>query len=279
MMKERIQFKNMVTERLSHIDADALAFNKDEFWTIQREYEYIEYYSIEKRLMNTALALHLAVGLHNGSYRKSTITKNNQTYKLPYVIHCLWVCRMLADLSVPVTHYEEDILLASALCHDMIEDVDFPDGGRELYAKYGLDPQIYKIVKLLSKRYDFTDEQEHAFFHNIESNKLALLVKLSDRCHNVEDLYNRPSWKVHEYVGETRKFFIPMCEYGLEHYEDIYTTLQILHEKLINLTQAAEVLVDRYDQRKEALLKELDRLKEEQKHLRQEWEALWKDPQ
>ena len=274
-MKEILQYRDEIRAILNQIDPKALAYNSEEFWTIQREFEYLEYYALEHRLTNTAIALRLAVGLHNGSYRKSTITKNGQTYKLPYVIHCLWVCKMLADLNVPVSKNEEDILLASALCHDMIEDIDFPDGGRELYTKYHLDPQVYEIVKLVSKRYDFTEDEEKEFFHKIESHKLALLVKLSDRCHNVEDLYNRSLWKVHEYVGETRKFFIPMCEYGLAHYPDLHTTLQIFHEKMINLTQAAEILADRYDSREKELLKELEELKKENENLRKAWYELW----
>lgn len=274
-MKARIEFRNQINAILATIDPEALAHNEAEFWTIQREFEYLEYYALEHRLQNTAIALHLAVGLHNGSYRKSTITRNGQTHKLPYVIHCLWVTKMLADLSVPVSHDEEDILLAAALCHDMIEDVDFAEGGAEMYTQYHLDKRVYDIVKLVSKRYDFTDEQEQAFFQTIAENKLALLVKLSDRCHNIEDLYNRSTWKVHEYVGETRKFFMPMCEYGLEHYSDILTTLQILKEKMNNLSSAAELLVDEYERREKELLRELEQLENENKALRAEWKELW----
>ena len=266
VMRERIEFRNMIKSTLASMDQEALAHNSEEFWTIQREFEYLEYYAFENRLKNTSLALYLAVGLHDGSYRKSTISRNGQTYRLPYVIHCLWVCKMLADLSVPIPKDEEDILLAAALCHDMIEDIDFTDKGRELYSVYGLDPKVYETVKLVSKRKDFTEEEEKEFFHNI---------KLSDRCHNVEDLYNRSSWKVHEYVGETRRFFIPMCEYGLKHYPELNTTLQIFNEKMINLTQAAEILVDRYELREKEMEAELEALRRENTALRKEWARLW----
>lgn len=274
-MKERIAFREKINDILAQIDSEALSREESEFWTIQREYEYLEYYANEHQLVNTAIALPLAVGLHNGSYRKSTISRNGQTHKLPYVIHCLWVTKMLADLTVPIPNEEKDILLAAALCHDMIEDISFPEKGREIYTQYHLDPQVYETVKLVSKRYDFTEEEEQNFFHQIESNKLALLVKLSDRCHNIEDLYNRSSWKVHEYIDETRKFFIPMCEYGLAHYPDIHTTLMIFYEKMENLTRAAEILVDRYEQREKELLKELETLQQENQKLRQQWRNLW----
>ena len=274
-MEERIQFRDRINSVLANMEPDALAYNESEFWMIQSTFEYIEYYTIENHLYNTALALRLARGLHDGSHRKSTLIKNGEAYRLPYVIHCLMVCRMLADLNIPISTEENDILLASALCHDMIEDVEFPDHGEELYTKFGLDRRVYETVKLVSKRKDFTEEEERAFFHNIEANRLALLVKLSDRCHNVEDLYNRSLWKIHEYIGETRKFFLPMCSYGMQHYPELISTLQILQEKMMHLTRAAEILAERYGKRIQELEDEYRELKREQESLRREWIRIW----
>ncbi|MBQ0070517.1 MAG: HD domain-containing protein, partial [Spirochaetales bacterium] len=191
-------------------------------------------------------------------------------------IHCLMVCRMLVDLNLPLSSEEEDITLASALCHDMIEDIPFPKKGRELVDVFGLDKRIYEIVKLLSKRKDFTEEEEKAHFHAIESNRLALLVKLSDRSHNVEDLYNMSQWKVHEYIGETEKFFHPMCDYGTQHYPEVVQVLEILRNKILSLTQVSEVLVDRLALREKELQDERDALKRENEELRAELSAVWR---
>lgn len=274
-MKERMTFRDSVREILQGMDPQDLQFDESEFWMIQSPYEYIEFYARNRELLNTAIALPLARGLHNGGHRKSSIVRNGKSHRLPYVIHCLIVCRILVDIKVPLTKEEEDILLAAALCHDMIEDLPFPEQGKELYTQYHLDPRVYETVKLVSKRKDFTREEEQAYFHHIAENKLALLVKLSDRSHNVEDLYNMSVWKVHEYIGETEQYFLPMCAYGLEHYPELRKTIEILQDKILCLTRASQILVDRCEAREQELHAQLESLRQENAALRETYRALW----
>lgn len=274
-MKSRIAFRNKVDAYLKTLDERTLSYNKDEYWMIFSVYEFLEYYSFENRLWNTCIALSLARGLHDGTYRHSAITKNGSTYRLPYVIHCLYVCRMLADLNIPIDAEEKDILLASALCHDMIEDIPFPKHGLEMVEDFHLDPRVYETVKLVTKRRDFTEEQEIAHFRAIMENKLALLVKLSDRSHNVEDLYNMSVEKIHEYVEETRRYILPMCDYGFAHYPELAATIAILKDKITCLTETAEIMVDRYEQREYELRGQLKELRMENEKLFRTLNELW----
>lgn len=276
-MDSRTKYKKKVAEILEGIGQDTLRYDEHEYWMIQSAYEYIEYYADRNMLVNTTVALQLARGLHNGDHRKASIMKDGNTYRLPYVIHPLLVCRMLLDLRMPLAKEEEDILLAAALCHDMIEDIPFLHHGRELMIQYGLHPKVYETVLAVSKRKDFTEEEERAFFQSINENKLASLVKLSDRGHNVEDLYNMSAAKVREYVGETNKFFIPMCNYAKEHYLDVYPAIRILEDKIICLTEAAGTLVDQFEAKEQSLKERAEKLRAENEALRQEWKKLWKD--
>lgn len=273
--EERKQFRASVKTALEQINPDYLSYDETEFWMIQSPYEYIEYYAVENRLYNTALALPLARGLHDGTHRKSSIVKHGVSYRLPYVIHCLIVCRILLDIGVSLPKEEEDIVLAAALCHDMIEDIPFPNHGKELITECHLDPRVYETVKLVSKKKGFTLEEEQAHFQAIMENKLSLLVKLSDRSHNVEDLYNMSAWKVHEYINETKNRILPMCKYGLEHYPELYATLKILQDKIRSLTQAAVILVDRYEAREQELREQVRLLKEENAALKKQFKELW----
>lgn len=274
-MKSRIEFRNEVNTILSGFHPDTLRYDESEFWMIRSLYEYIEYFALANGLRNTAIALPLARGLHDGTHRKSTLMLDGKEYRLPYVIHCLRVCTILIHMDIPLPEDELDVLLAAALCHDMIEDIPFPHHGTELTTVYHLDPRVYETVKLVSKRNDFTDEEEQAFLHGIEENPLALLVKLSDRSHNVEDLYNRSVWKVHEYIGETRNLFLPMCEYGKSHYPALVKAIEILEDKIVSLTRASEILVDRCEAREAELQERLNDLKAENESLRREYQALW----
>lgn len=275
-MKYRIAFRKKVEEFLRGLDQNALAYNKDEYWMIFSEYEFLEYYSFENRLWNTCIALPLARGLHDGTYRRATITRNGTDHRLPYVIHCLRVCRMLAYLNLPVPREEQDILLAAALCHDMIEDLPFEKNGRELTEEYCLDPKVYEIVRLVSKRKNFTEEETREHFRAIQENRLALLVKLSDRSQNVEDLYNMRVDKIHEYIDETNRYILPMCQYGMTHYPELWTTLRVLQDKILCLTQTAETMVDHYETREQELRRQLKELRAENAKLFETLGILWK---
>lgn len=275
MTKEQLDFQKRIRSILSEIGPETFVYDDREYWMIQQPYEYIEFYAAEQCLVNTSIALPLARGIHNGSHRKSTITRDGNSYKLPYVIHCLLVCRMLIDLHLPLSHEEEDWVLASALCHDMVEDIPFPHHGKELYELYHLDKRVYETVKKVSKRKDFTLEEEQAHFRGIQEDKLALLVKLADRGNNVEDLYNMSVWKIHEYIGETRKYFIPMSHYGIEHYPDVVNAIHILLDKMELLTSVAEIMVDRFEEKRMQLTEQIKHLRVENDALRAEWKALW----
>ena len=274
MMKDRIAFRARVEAYLQGLDEHALAYNKDDYWMIFSVYEFLEYYFFEHRLWNTCIALPLSRGLHDGTYRRATVTKNGSVYRLPYVIHCLKVCRMLADLRVPLSH-EEDILLAAALCHDMLEDLPLSRGGQELVDDYHLDPRVLETVKKVTKRKDFTEAETAAHFARIEEDKLALLVKLSDRSHNVEDLYNMSVEKVHEYVQETRRYVLPMCEYGFAHYPELSSAIGVLKDKIQCLTETAETMVDHYEIRELELRRQLKELRAENTRLFTRLNQLW----
>lgn len=261
-------FMQKIKEILDEIDPEILSYYEDEFWLYERYYDYVKRYAAERRLYCTAVALPLVRGLHNGIYRKSSIVKDGVSYRLPYVIHCLKVCCTLIDLALPLETEQLDTVLASALCHDLIEDIDFPNGGTELYTDYHLSEKIYETVKVLSKRRDFTEEEHKAYFRNIQENPLALLVKLADRGNNVEDLYNMSIWKVHEYVQETRIRIFPMCSYARSHYPEIMSSFVILQDKMKTLTEIAEVLVNRYEEQDAKLLGRLEVLQEENLKLR-----------
>jgi len=274
-VEKRKDFLKRVNEALERMDTNVLSYNQEEYWMIRSAYEYVEYYASSNQLWNTCLALPLARGLHDGTHRKASVIKEGEIYRVPYLIHPLEVCRMLIDLQIPISKQKEDILLASAMCHDMLEDIPFEQNGMELITEFHLDPEVLETVKLVSKRQDFTEEEEREFFTKIEGNELATLIKLSDRGNNVEDLYNMSLWKVHEYASETRKFFVPMCEHARENYPELLLPVQMLQNKMVTLINAAETLADRYAKREAEFETQLKELREENVRLRRKWQELW----
>lgn len=267
-MADKTVFSQRVKQALDAIDKDYLSYDKSEFWMIERRYQYVKNYAMEKQLYNTSIALPLVRGLHDGAHRKGTVLLEGEPHRMPYVIHCLMVCRMLIDLQLPLSKEDEDILLASALCHDVIEDIDLPEHGKEIYLKFGMDPRVYDTVLLVSKRKDFTEEEHQIYFRKIAENRLSLLIKLSDRGNNVEDLYNMKIWKIHEYIGETRTYFYSMCDYGAEHFPELETGIEMLREKMLTLTETAEIFADRLESREKKLRGQLEVLQAENQRLK-----------
>lgn len=273
-MENLSDFRKRVKEQLSKIDPKTLSYNEDEFWLVRVPYEFLEYFAESNRLYNTMIALHLARGLHNGTYRKLPVVRNGEIYKQPYLIHCLSVSKMLSDMWFPFSDEEKDILIASALCHDMIEDVPFENGGKELYKVFGLDKRVYEIVKLVSKKKNPTEAEEEEYFSGIRNNRLALLVKLSDRGHNVSDLYNMKEWKIEEYIGETRKRYLPMCEYARENYPELTDVIEIMQDQIVVQTKTVQMLMEKHKKNVAKLNDELSLLREENAKLRQSFTTL-----
>ena len=240
-------------------------FNEKEEFLYVKPYAFIKGYALGRNLTNTLIALPLARYIHNGQYRKGLTEINGVKYKLPYILHCLKVCSTLISLNLPFPNEELDILFAAALLHDTLEDggEKIQDYGMEFVTEYGLDLRVLEIIKALSKNSGATDEELNVYFNKIKRNKFTLLIKLADRSHNVEDLYNMSIDKLHKYVKETRTFIYPLVTYGKSVYPEISNALTILKSKIVSLTELTEIICVKYEEEENEKEREIEELKKE----------------
>lgn len=236
------------------------SYNTDESFLYDKTYIFIKGYATALNLNYTLKALPLVRKFHNGQYRKGEVIVDGKTYKLPYVLHVLKVCSTIISLHLPLSNEELDILLAAALLHDSFEDCKeyFPTGTTDLMTVYDFPKSIYNIVLLVSKNPNSTDEELDEYFNKIKKNKFALIIKLTDRSHNVEDLYVMKPEKLHKYVRETREWIYPLTTYGKANYPEFSNGFTILKAKIVSLTECTETIINIYE-------KELADLKEELK--------------
>ena len=231
-----------------------------------KTYCYIQGFSSGRNYINTLKALPLAEEFHAGQYRKGKVIVDNKLVRLPYVVHVLKVCNTLMNLKLPLNEHELDILYASALLHDIIEDCKdkLPKGGIELVKDNGLDTEILEIIQLLSKRSGATEEELLEYFNAIKYNKLAVLIKLADRGHNVETLSSMKLEKIHKYTKETRDYIYPLCSYAKRHYPEITNGVTILKSKIVSLTEETETLLSMFEHEKgkEPIHKEQEEVKQ-----------------
>lgn len=249
------------------------SYNIDEEFLYNKTYLFIKGYAVGRNLTYTLKALPLARKVHNGQYRHGTMLVENPIgdgtkieRKIPYILHVLKVCSTLISLNLPMTNEELDILTCAALLHDVIEDAEdgfFKNDGYELVTEYGFPKEIYTIVKLLSKRSGSTKEELNVYFNEIKKNKFALLIKMADRSHNVEDLYTMKLERLHRYVEETRTWIYPLSSYCKANYPELSNGVTILKAKIISLTEATETIVNMYEDVISSKDKEIAELKKQ----------------
>ena len=145
-----------------------------------------------KRLIEGAFLL--ALEAHGGQTRKSG---------LPYILHPLAVALVV----VKEMRQKDAAIVAAALLHDVVEDTDYTI--EDINDRFGED--VAFLVGAVTK----PDKAQVANFKHIlgsvKGDVRVLILKLSDRLHNMRTLDSmRPEkqWKI---ASETRFFFAPLA--------------------------------------------------------------------
>lgn len=255
------------------------SYNLEEEYLYSKTYLFIKGYATGRNFKYTLKALPLARKMHDGQHRKGLVEVNGKMVQLPYLCHCLKVCSTLMSLDIHMTDEELDILYACAILHDTLEDAEeyFPKGGIEYEQNYGFPAIVGETIKLLSKHTGANEYELNEYFNHIKVNKFALLIKLADRSHNVEDLYNMKN--IPKYIKETRDYFIckgGICAYGKQNYPELSNSITILKAKIVSLTEATETILEKQMHLLEEKDKVITSKEEEIKKLREELEKYQK---
>lgn len=176
---------------------------RGQVFTIDDLYGYVEDYAARTGAAQTAAALPYARTCHEGQLRKGPIP-------IPYIYHPLLVaCHALA------MQLEEDDLIAALLLHDVCEDCRNAEGGPILPEDLPVGEAVQTAVRLVTKPDDWTGApaEEAAYYDAIGGNRLAILVKLLDRCNNVSMMASGFSHaKMAGYIEETERYILPYLD-------------------------------------------------------------------
>ncbi|MDE6777148.1 MAG: HD domain-containing protein, partial [Oscillospiraceae bacterium] len=141
-------------------------------------------------------AYHFAEKAHEGQFRSSG---------QPYIIHPLAVADILLDLGM-----DTDTVCA-ALLHDVVEDT--PATYEQLRKLFGRDvADLVDGVTKLKKVPIFNRDQQKAqdickILIAMKQDIRVMIIKLSDRLHNMRTLGYRPPHKQRNTAYETMKFY------------------------------------------------------------------------
>jgi len=147
-------------------------------------------------------ALDFACDAHKNQWRRSGD---------PYIIHPCNVARILAE-ELDIHNAE---ILAAALLHDTIEDVDSIDG-ELIREQFGSNVEAIvdgctKVTHYAGDRQTFTKLVHRKIFSGAAAKPEVMIVKLADRLHNLRTLASMPRDKRQKVSDETLDIYAPLA--------------------------------------------------------------------
>ena len=148
-------------------------------------------------------ALDFAMQAHEGQWRKSGD---------PYILHPCNVAKILAE-EMEVTDPE---ILAAALLHDTVEDVDEVTL-EVLGERFGSNVELIvdgctKISHFFGDKQTFYKEVHRKIFSGAAARLEVMLVKLADRLHNLRTLDAMPRDRRQKIADETLDIYAPLAK-------------------------------------------------------------------
>ena len=171
---------------------------------VSRIWDYAE----SRGLKQSLWALDFAAKMHEGQTRKGP-------EGVPYISHPLYMACQAISLGIA-----DDDLLAAVLLHDVCEDCGV------MPEQLQIGEAAREAVRLVTRTGSKADEAaEKAYYQAISEKRLASMVKLLDRCHNVAFLaLGMREEKLQRYVRETEEHFYPLLETTVQRWPE-YTAV------------------------------------------------------
>ena len=192
-------------------------------------YEYIETYAKEYSLTETQKALPFARESHEGQLRKGP-----EGQREPYIVHPLQMAAQAIALGL-----REDDLLAAILLHDVCEDCGVKP------EELPVNETVQEAVRLVTR---MDGESKGQYYGQIGENRIATLVKLIDRCHNVSQMslaFSRE--KLWKYIEETEDYVLPLLIDAIHQWPEHDAQYFLLDYQISSILQTVKALLERED--------------------------------
>ena len=138
--------------------------------------------------------------MHSGQFRKSGE---------PYLVHPIAVAEILADLGM------DDSTLVAGLLHDVVEDTSY--SRKNLEDDFGEEALLLVdgVTKLASLVFESKEERQaenlRKMFLAMSKDIRVLIIKLSDRLHNLRTINYMTDEQIHDKCVETLEIYAPLA--------------------------------------------------------------------
>lgn len=193
----------------------------DRLFDEKKMYTYIKSYSTAKGLFQTRSALAYVRDMHRGQIRKGKD-------KVPYVNHPLSLACHAIALGL-----DEDDLLSAALLHDICEDcgVNVDD----LPVNDNTKSSILLLTK--NKKVIKSSKEGHLeYYERLAENRIALMVKILDRCNNISNMASGFSVeRMASYIIETEEYIYPLFDIADKKFPQYANQLYLVKYHMISV--------------------------------------------
>ena len=198
----------------------------DRLFNEARMATYVSAYCNAKKLYQTKRALAFAKEKHNGQFRKI----DHGDERIPYIYHpLLLTCHALA------LGLEEDDLLSACLLHDVCEDCGVKP------EELPVNQETQEAVRLLTKPeiFEKTEKDYRAYYEGISGNRIAIMVKLLDRCNNISSMaVSFTDEHMAEYIKQTQEFIHPLMKKARDEYPQYTNQLFLIRYHMNSVLEA-----------------------------------------
>ncbi len=227
--KLRIGIGSLFTEDLTDYDWEI----HDQMFSGEHMFTRLKTIAELKGLMQTYKALYYARDKHKDQLRKKLKFSDA---RVPYITHPLMMACHAQSMGI-----DDDDTLAVILLHDVCEDC-------------GVDPEdlpfsgnVKRAVAILTKQKPADMSKEAytaAYYHEIEGNAIASIVKIIDRCNNVSTMaLSFSDARLSEYIDETEKYVLPLMSRMKRLYPEYNNIVFMVKYQILSVLESLKAML------------------------------------
>lgn len=203
----------------------------DRLFDETKMYTYIKSYATAKKLFQTRTILPYVREKHEGQVRKGKD-------QVPFVSHPL----SLACHAIALGLVEDD-MLSAALLHDVCEDC-----GVEI-EEIPVNEATKEAVALLTKNKKVTRSSEEGlqeYYDKLSENRIALMIKLIDRCNNISNMAAGFSVeRMASYIIETEEHIYPLYQKADREFPEYADAIFLIKYHTMSVVEALRQLLNK----------------------------------